>query len=348
MNVELLKKVSEAPGISGFEYGIAEIIKKELEGYVDKLEEDTFGNLYVHKGSGSKTIMITAHTDEIGLIVKHIDERGFIRFAKIGGVPDHVLLGQRVQVHGRNKRLNGIIGCKAIHVMKDEERKQLVTYDKMFVDTGATKEQLARYGVRIGTPITIERGLTELENDLIVGRAMDDRAGCYMLIEALKRANPVSRIVAVFTVQEEVGLRGATVSSFTVKPNIGIAIDTTIAGDHPEVGESEAPIKLGSGPVLVVADGRRDSLAGGLIANPLVISWLTDLAEKLKIKCQFEVLEGGTTDAAAMQLSREGVPSGCLAIPARYVHSFSEVVSKNDIESGVRLLVGIMENPISM
>jgi len=348
LNIELLRKVSEAPGISGFEYGIAEIIKKELEGHVDKLEEDTFGNLYVHKGSGSKTIMITAHTDEIGLIVKHIDERGFIRFAKIGGVPDHVLLGQRVQVHGRNKRLSGIIGCKAIHVMKDEERKQLVTYDKMFVDTGATKEQLARYGVRIGTPITIERGLTELENDLIVGRAMDDRAGCYMLIEALKRANPVSRIVAVFTVQEEVGLRGATVSSFTVKPNIGIAIDTTIAGDHPEVGESEAPIKLGSGPVLVVADGRRDSLAGGLIANPLVISWLTDLAEKLKIKCQFEVLEGGTTDAAAMQLSREGVPSGCLAIPARYVHSFSEVVSKNDIESGVRLLVGIMENPISM
>lgn len=346
MDMELLRKVSEAPGISGFEYGIAEIIKKELEGSAEKIEEDRFGNLYVHKGDGPKTIMITAHTDEIGLIAKHIDERGFIRFAKVGGVPDHVLLGQRVHVHGKIKKLTGTIGCKAIHVMKEDERKQLVTYDKMFVDTGATKEQLAKYGVRVGTPITIERGVTELENDLIVGRAMDDRAGCYMLVEALKRANPVNRVVAVFTVQEEVGLRGATVSSFSVKPDVGIAIDTTIAGDHPEIGESEAPIKLGSGPTLVVADGRRDSLGGGLIANPMVVSWLTDLAEKLDIKCQFEVLEGGTTDATAIQLSREGVPSGCIAIPARYVHSFSEVVSKNDVDTGLRLLVGIMENPL--
>ncbi len=344
--LELLRKVSEAPGISGFEYGISEIIKKEVQGFVDKIEEDAFGNLYVYKGIGSKTLMITAHTDEIGLIVKHIDERGFIRFAKVGGVPDHVLLGQRVQVHGKMKRLSGTIGCKAIHVMKEDERKQLVTYDKMFVDTGATKDQLINYGVRVGTPITIERGVTELENGLLVGRAMDDRAGCYMLIEAIKKANPSNKVVAVFTVQEEVGLRGATVSSFSVKPDVGIAIDTTIAGDHPEIGESEAPIKLGSGPTLVVADGRRDSLGGGLIASPLVIGWLTELAERLKIKFQYEVLEGGTTDATAIQLSREGVPSGCIAIPARYVHSFSEVVSKNDIESGIELLIGIMESPV--
>lgn len=342
--MDLLKRVSEAPGISGFEYGIAKLLKKELEGIADKIQEDRFGNLYVYKGKGSKTIMITAHTDEIGLIVKHVDDRGFIRFAKVGGVPDHVLLGQRVHVHGKHKRLSGTIGCKAIHVMKEDERKQLVTYDKMFVDTGATKEQLTKCGVRVGTPITVERGITELENGLIVGRAMDDRAGCFMLIEALKKANPINRIVAVFTVQEEVGLRGATVSSFVVKPDVGIAIDTTIAGDHPEIGESEAPIKLGLGPTLVVADGRRDSLGGGLIANPSVIGWLTDLADKLNIKYQFEVLEGGTTDATAIQLSRDGVPSGCIAIPARYVHSFSEVVSKADIENGVKLLVGIMEN----
>lgn len=342
--MDLLKRVSEAPGVSGFEYGIAEILKKELQGSVDKLQEDKFGNLYAYKGKGSKTLMITAHTDEIGLIVKHIDDRGFIRFAKVGGVPDHVLLGQRVHVHGKYKRLSGTIGCKAIHVMKEDERKQLVTYDKMFVDTGATKEQLERYGVRVGTPITIERGITELENGLIVGRAMDDRAGCFMLVEALRRAEPVNSVVAVFTVQEEVGLRGATISSFVVKPDVGIAVDTTIAGDHPEIGESDAPIKLGGGPTLVVADGRKDSLGGGLIVSPSVIAWLTELAEKLNIKYQLEVLEGGTTDAAAIQISREGVPSGCIAIPARYVHSFSEVVSKNDIENGVRLLVGLMNN----
>ncbi|MGQ9759595.1 MAG: M42 family metallopeptidase [Candidatus Methanomethylicaceae archaeon] len=342
--MDLLEKVSGAPGVSGFEYGITEILKKELQGSVDKIKEDRFGNLYVYKGKGSKTLMITAHTDEIGLIVKHIDERGFIRFAKVGGITDHVLLGQRVYVHGKYKRLSGTIGCKAIHLMKEDERKQLVPYDKMFVDTGATKDQLEKYGVRIGTPITIEKGVTELENDLIVGRAMDDRVGCFMLVEALKRANPVNSVVAVFTVQEEVGLRGATISSFVVKPDVGIAIDTTVAGDHPEIGESEAPIKLGSGPTLVVADGRRDSLAAGLIVNPSVIGWLMDLSDKLKIKYQLEVLEGGTTDATAIQLSREGVPSGCVAIPARYVHSFSEVVSKNDIENCIKLLVGLMEN----
>jgi endoglucanase len=345
--MELLKKISEAPGVSGFEYGISEIIKKELQGFVNKIEEDRFGNIYAYKGNGEKTIMITAHMDEIGLIVKHIDDRGFIRFAKIGGVPDHVLLSQRVIIHGKYKKIYGVIGCKAIHIMKEEERKQLVTYDKMFIDTGLSKEQLEKYGIGIGTPITIERDLVELENDLIVGRAMDDRAGCYILIEALKKANPVNKIIAVFTVQEEVGLRGATISSYNVKPDIGIAIDTTIAGDHPEVSESEAPVKIGNGPVIVVADGRRESLGGGLLANSLIVNWLIELANKLGIKYQLGVLEGGTTDAAAIQLSRGGIPSGCISIPTRYLHTFSEVLSKRDLESGIRLVIGLMESKIS-
>jgi endoglucanase len=345
--MELLRKISEAPGVSGFEYGISEIIKKELQGFVDKIEEDKFGNIYAYKGNGEKTIMITAHMDEIGLIVKHIDDKGFIRFAKIGGIPDHVLLGQRVIIHGKYKKVYGVIGCKAIHIMKEEERKQLVTYDKMFIDTGLSKEQLEKYGIGIGTPITIERDLIELENDLIVGKAMDDRAGCYILIEALRKAKPVNRIVAVFTVQEEVGLRGATISSYNVKPDIGIAIDTTIAGDHPEVSESEAPVKIGKGPVIVVADGRRESLGGGLLANSLVVNWLIELANRLGIKYQLGVLEGGTTDAAAIQLSRGGIPSGCISIPTRYLHTFSEVVSKKDLEDGIKLVIGLMESKIS-
>ncbi|MCC6013332.1 MAG: M42 family metallopeptidase [Candidatus Verstraetearchaeota archaeon] len=345
--MELLRKISEAPGVSGFEYSISEIIKKELQGFVDKIEEDKFGNIYAYKGNGEKTIMITAHMDEIGLIVKHIDDKGFIRFAKIGGIPDHVLLGQRVIIHGKYKKVYGVIGCKAIHIMKEEERKQLVTYDKMFIDTGLSKEQLEKYGIGIGTPITIERDLIELENDLIVGKAMDDRAGCYILIEALRKAKPVNRIVAVFTVQEEVGLRGATISSYNVKPDIGIAIDTTIAGDHPEVSESEAPVKIGKGPVIVVADGRRESLGGGLLANSLVVNWLIELANRLGIKYQLGVLEGGTTDAAAIQLSRGGIPSGCISIPTRYLHTFSEVVSKKDLEDGIKLVIGLMESKIS-
>lgn len=344
MKLELLRKLSEAHGVTGSEYGIGSIIKGELSGFVSKISEDSFGNIFVEKGQGNRTLMIAAHTDEIGLIVKHIDERGFIRFAKLGGIPDQILLAQRVMIHGSKKQVPGVIGCKAIHVMKDEERKQLVTYEKMFIDTGATAEQLESYGVRVGTPVTLVRGLTELENGLVVGKAMDDRAGCYVLIEALKEAKPQNRIVAVFTVQEEVGLRGATMSANAVRPDIGIAIDTTIAGDHPELSEQEAPVKLGKGPTIVVADGRRDSLGGGMISNPRIREWLIGLAETNGIPYQLEVLEGGTTDAAAIQMSQSGIPSACISIPSRYVHSFSEVVSRKDLENCIRLLVKAMES----
>lgn len=346
MDIDLLKRISEAPGVSGFEGGVPEIIRKELEGQVNDVAKDTFGNLYATKGSGAQTLMIAAHTDEIGLIVKHVDAKGFIRFAKLGGVPDHILLGQRVFVHGAKKMLRGVIGCKAIHVMKDDEKKQLVTYDKMFIDTGADKVSLEKNGIGIGTPITLDRGLSELEGNLIVGKAMDDRAGCYMLLEALRRAKPASKVVAVFTVQEEVGLRGATIGASRVKPAVGIAIDTTIAGDHPDINESEAPVKVGGGVTVLVADGRRDSLGGGLIANPKIREWIIATAEKAKIPYQLEILEGGTTDAAAMQITMEGVPSGVLSIPSRYVHSFSEVVSKKDLDNGIKLLVKLMESKL--
>lgn len=346
MNLDLLKRISEAPGVSGFEYGVPELIKGELKGNVDEVTTDRFGNLYASKGVGGPTLMVAAHTDEIGLIVKHVEAKGFIRFAKLGGVPDHVLLGQRVFVHGAKKMLRGVIGCKAIHVMKDDERKQLVSYDKMFIDTGAGKEALAKNGVEVGTPITLDRGLAELEGDLIVGKSMDDRAGCYMLLEALKRAKPSGRVVGVFTVQEEVGLRGATIGASRVKPSVGIAIDTTIAGDHPEIAESEAPVRLGGGVTILVADGRRDSLGGGLISNPRIRGWMVETAKKSGIPFQLEILEGGTTDAAAMQIVTEGVPSGVLSIPSRYVHSFSEVVSKKDLDNGIRLLVKLMESKL--
>jgi endoglucanase len=346
LNIDLLKTISEAPGVSGFEYGVNEIIKKELRDRVTGLREDKFGNIFAQKGESGKTMMVAAHMDEIGLIVKHIDDKGFIRFAKLGGVPDHILLSQRVFVHGVKKRIRGVIGCKAIHLMKDDERKQLVAYDKMFIDTGATKDQLREMGIKVGTPITFERGMAELEGGEILGKAMDDRAGCYVLVEALKRAKPANKVFGVFTVQEEVGLRGASISAFSVKPNLGLAIDTTIAGDHPEILESEAPVRLGMGPVILAADGRKDSLGGGMIANPLVRGWMMEVAEKAGIPFQLEVLEGGTTDASAIQASQEGVPSGCLSVPSRYVHSSSEVISQPDLENTVNLLVKLMESKI--
>mgnify|MGYP000170859306 CR=1 FL=1 len=338
---ELLKNLSEACGASGFEYSVQNVIKKELEGHVSSLTSDSMGNLIAVKGEGDLSLMVAAHMDELGLIVKHIDDKGFIRFAKLGGVPDHVLLGKRVRIHTSKGMVEGVIGCKAIHVMKEDERKQLVTYDKMFIDIGAhSLNEAQALGVKVGDPITIYMDMFELGGDLVCGKAFDDRAGCAVLIELLRRIeDPPFKLYGVFTVQEEVGLKGATVSAFALNPTVGVAVDTTIAADHPGAQDHEAPVKLGKGPVILVADGRRDSLSGGLIANAKVREWLVNAAERASIPYQLEVLEGGTTDATAIHLSQRGIPAGVLSIPSRYTHSFSEVVSLNDLENCVKLLV---------
>ncbi|MEM2211778.1 MAG: M42 family metallopeptidase [Candidatus Nezhaarchaeales archaeon] len=348
MNIkDLLRDLSMAPGVSGFEYSVSEVIKRALNGVVDSISEDALGNIIAVKDGGGPSIMVAAHLDEIGLMVKHVDDKGFIRFAKLGGVPDHVLLGQVVSIHTPKGRVRGVIGCKAIHVMKEDERSKLVTYDKMFIDIGAKNAQeVKELGITVGTPITIDKGLIELRNNMVSGKAFDDRAGCTALIEALRASKPRNKVYAVFTIQEEVGLRGATVSAYTVNPRLGLAVDVTIAGDHPEIPEQEAPIKVGAGPVIVAADGRRDSLGGGLIVNPKVRSWLISLAEKSGIPYQLEVLEGGTTDATAIQLSRGGVPCGVIAIPTRYTHSFNEVISLNDLENAAKLIRASLESEL--
>ena len=345
--VDLLRKLSESPGAPGFETVVNRVIVKELEGSVDSVKSDTMGNLLVEKGSGGKRIMIAAHMDEISLIVKHIDEKGFIRFAKLGGVPDHILLGNRVLIHTRKGSIRGVIGCKPIHLMKGEERKQLVTYDKMFIDIGARSiKEAKKFGVSQGDSISIDRNFTQLKNNMVCGKGFDDRVGCAILIEVLKNLKVQNKIYGVFTVQEEVGLRGATVSAYSINPDFGIAVDTTIAADHPEVVEHESPIKIGLGPALLVADGRRESLGGGMISNSTLRNKLISLAEKLKIPIQLEVAEGGTTDATAIHLTQRGVPSCVISIPSRYVHSTSEVVSLKDMENAIKLLKAFAESKL--
>ncbi|RLI06136.1 M42 family peptidase [Candidatus Bathyarchaeota archaeon] len=345
--VDLLKKLSETYGVPGFESKISSVIREEIENFVDSIKVDDLGNLITTKGSGEKSIMIAAHMDEIGLIVKHIDEKGFIRFAKLGGIADHLLLGSRVLVHTEKGPIPGVIGCKPIHLMKDEERKQLVTYEKMFIDIGARSLTEAKeFGVKIGNPITLDRNFVELKNNFVCGKAFDDRVGCAVLIEVLKKSKPKNKLFGVFTVQEEVGLRGATVSAFSLNPNVGIAVDTTTSADHPEVAEHEAPIKLGLGPALLVADGRRESLSGGLISNFNLRNKIINLAEKLKIPYQLEVMEGGTTDATAIQLTQRGIPTCVISIPTRYVHSFSEVLNLKDVENTIKLLTAFVEQEL--
>ncbi len=343
---DLIIKLSEASGCPGFEQDIGRIIREELQGHVDSLVSDRMNNVIASKGAG-KTIMIAAHMDEIGLMVRHIDDKGYIRFAKLGGISDQLLLGQRVTIYSGKGPVAGVIGCKPVHLMKDDERKKLLPYENMFIDIGAGKrEDVAAAGVKIGDAIVINRAVTELGGGLLCGKAFDDRSGCAILTEVLKQARPKNRLVGVFTIQEEVGLRGATMSAFAVNPDIGIAIDTSAAADHPEVQEYEGPIKLKSGPAICVADGRRDSLGGGILPHPRVLEWLVRLAQDLNIPHQLEVFEGGTTDGSAIQLSRSGVPSGVVSLPSRYIHTFSEVIALEDAENVVKLLVAAVQSEL--
>ncbi len=335
---ELIKKLSEAHGIPGNEDEVRDILKEELEKYCDSVEIDKLGNLIARKKGEGKKVMITAHMDEIGLMIKHIDEKGFLRFTTIGGFFDQTLLNQRVIVHGK-KRVRGVIGSKPPHLMKEEERKKVVEYQDMFIDIGASSDKEAKKIVSIGDYVTFDVSFAELENGLITGKAFDDRLGCAALVEVAKRTESNLDIYFVGTVQEEVGLKGARTSAFKINPDIAIAIDVTTTGDYPGVGKEVCAVEINKGPVITIADSK----GRGLIAHKFVRELLIKTAEKHKIPYQLEVGEGGTTDATAIHLTREGVPSGVVSVPTRYIHSPVEVASMKDVENLVNLLVKALE-----
>jgi len=223
-------------------------------------------------------VMLAAHMDEIGLLVKTISKEGFLQFAKIGGIDDRVLLAQKVIVYTEKGPLHGIIGSKPPHIQKEDERKRVIAYDELFIDVGADSQEEARkMGVRIGDPVGFDAKFARISKDILIGKAFDDRIACAVMVEVLKRLGKTEcTVYAVGTVQEEVGLRGATTSAFGIEPDFGIALDVTIAGDTPGVKESEAPIKMKKGPSLTIADA-------GLIVHPKVLRFLIDVAEESKI-----------------------------------------------------------------
>lgn len=333
---ELLGKLSNAHGLSASEGGVRDIIREELEGSVDEIYEDRMGNLIaVRKGDDYK-IMIASHMDEIGFMVQYIDEKGFLKFVPIGGWFNPVAYTQRVVLHGKKGPVTGVIGAKPPHVMTPEDRKKEIKMEDMFIDIGATSDKdVEEMGIEIGTPATIDREYKVLANKRITGKALDNRVGVAMLIEALKKAKSPHTIYGVFTVQEELGLKGAKVSAFAIEPDCAIATDVTISGDHPGITKKEASVEMGKGPVLVLV-----SAAGrGLMADPKVTEWLRNAAESGKIPYQLEVGDGGNTDATIIHLVRDGIPSIPLSIATRYIHSPIEVADLEDIENGVKLLV---------
>ena len=337
---EVLRKICNIPSPSGFEEEIREAIIEELKPYADEIRVDSMGNVIaLKKGRGEGRLMIAAHMDEIGLMIKHISKEGFLKFAPIGGWNAIILPGQRVLIKTlKGNIVRGVIGSKPPHIMKPEEAKQVIPIDELFIDIGvSSKEEAEKLGVTIGSVAVIDRDIARLGGtDVVTARAFDDKIGVAVMIEAFKAINdPRVDVYAVATVQEEVGLKGARVASYSITPDVGLALDVTIASDIPGVDESYHVTKLGKGPAIKIMDGRSGS---GLIAHPAVRNTLIKLAEENKIPYQLEVLTGGTTDAAAIQLTKEGVPAGTISIPTRYIHSPIETLSLNDAVNAAKLV----------
>jgi len=339
--VDVLEKLSNACGVAGREEEVRGLMKELLKPNVDEIKEDKLGNVIgVKKGKkDAPTIMVAAHMDEIGLMVKNITKEGFLQFAKIGGIDDRILIAQKVLVHTDKEPITGIIGSKPPHILKEEEKKKVIEADDLFIDVGARDKQDAqKMGVRVGDAISFDIKFTRIGKDTVVGKAFDDRVGCAALIEIMRKLSKVDcTIYAVGTIQEEVGLRGATIAAFQLYPDVGIALDATVAGDIPGVKEVEAPAKMRAGPALTVADA-------GLITHPKVLRLFIDSAEENKIPYQLETGLRGTTDAAKIALTKEGVPSGVIAIPTRYIHSPASLLSLKDAENAVKLAVAAIKN----
>lgn len=336
---ELLKKLLEAPGISGHEGPVAMIMEAELKKSCGEVFTDDFGNVIAKKGAGKKKLMIAAHMDEIGLLVKHVSKDGFIYFVKIGGIDDRVLVGQRVVIKAAGGDVFGLIGLKPPHLMKEEERKRPVKYEDMFIDIGTKTKEETLAKVSLGDPVIFEPNAGVLNGKLCYGKAPDNRVGCYVLLKIMERVKADAEVYAVATAQEEVGLKGARTSSFRISPDFALAVDTTISGDTPQIKETETSLKLGDGVAvtLLEAAGR------GIIVSGKVKELIFSAAKENNIPYQVDVVEGGMTDGAVIYMNREGVPTGVLSVACRYIHAPSGVFHMDDVDSAINLAVKVLE-----
>lgn len=326
-----MKKLTGAFGPSGNEETIAQIIREEIEQYVDEIRIDTLGNLIgIKKGNGKK-IMLAAHMDQIGFMVTYIDEKGFLRFTNLGGISVANSIHRRVKF---KNGMRGVIGYETeIQDWKD------IKLNRMYIDIGASSREEAEKYVSIGDVAVYDSETVE-ENGKLMGGAMDDRAGCAVLIQTLKDlSQSPHEIYFVFTVQEELGLRGAKTAAYGLNPDIAIAVDVTATGDTPKA--RTMAVELGKGAAIKVIDR-------SVLCHPKVKNLMIDTAEKWNIPYQMEVLEFGGTDAGAIHLTRSGVPSGVLSIPCRYIHSANETIDLGDLDNSVKLLTKILERDIDI
>jgi len=331
---ELLKKLTETFGPSGYEDDVRNLVRSEVEPFADNIKVDALGNLIVHKkptrkSTVSKKVMVAAHMDEIGLMVSHVDDNGFVRFSPLGFVFRKYIPGGRVRF------LNGTLGVLGYD--NHEKLNELPTLDKVYIDVGAKSKMDCP--VKVGDVAAFDRPYVEM-GDRLVAKSMDDRIGVLIAIEALRALKTTPHnVYFVFTTQEEVGTRGAGTSAYEVDPDIGIAVDITPSGDTPYSHTVE--MMLGKGPCIKIKDLYS-------LTDPRVVQWMIRTAEDNKIPYQREVAPVGGTDARAIQLVRSGVPVGCITVPARYAHSPSEMVDYFDVMNSIKLLTALLRIPIDL
>ncbi|HNS51426.1 MAG TPA: M42 family metallopeptidase [Anaerolineae bacterium] len=338
----LLKEITEASGVPGYEEAVRAVMRKHLEG-VAAIEQDRMGSFIAsHKGtSAGPSIMLAGHMDEIGFMVRMITKEGFIKFVPLGGWWDMVLLGHRVSIKTAKGDVLGVLGAKPPHILSDEERKKMVDKKDMYIDVGArSEEEVREMGIRPGDPIIPISDFAVMGHPRVyLSKAFDNRIGCALAMQALQQValegHPNS-VYAVGTVQEEVGLRGAKTSSFAINPDVGIVLEVDIAGDVPGIRPEESSIKMGGGPSLLLYDAR---MIPHLKLRDLVIA----TAEELEIPLQFSAMPGGATDGAMIQSNSVGVPTVVLAVPTRHIHSHNSILCRDDYDQALRLVVAVIK-----
>ncbi len=344
MAYELLQELCEASGAPGFEDRIRKIFVREIKPYVDRIEFDAMGNVIAIR-DGAKAdapkVMLAGHLDEIGFVVKHIDDKGFLRLSPLGGFDPKTLIAKRVKIiNSKDEEIIGVMGSKPIHIMSPEERKKPPSMQDLFVDCGLDADTV-KEKISLGDPVTLHQDFMQV-GDTLSAKSMDNRVSIYTLIECMKQVKSKEvAIYAVATVQEEIGVRGATTAAHRIKPDLGVAIDVTLACDVVAAKPEEHITKLGEGVAIKILDS-------GSISSPKLVRSLRDVAEAKKIQHQMEILPLGGTDAAGIQRAADAVPAVTLSIPCRYVHSVVEMIKGSDLDATVELLVAFLEQAHSV
>lgn len=341
-SLKFLEKLLNAPSPSGYEQPAQRVFREYVAPFCDELTTDVMGNVLGRisgKGKDLPRVMIVGHTDEIGLQVKYIDDKGFLYFAAVGGVDAHLTPGKRVNVHTTAGPLPGVIGKKPIHLMDTKDRETVVKLEAQYIDIGAADKKTAQKLVRVGDAVTFESSFTRLQGDRVASRGFDDKAGCFVVAEVLRLVAASGKklpldLYGVSSVQEEIGLRGGTTSCYTINPDVGICVEVDFATDQPDVEKKHnGEVALGKGPIL----------ARGANINPHLFELLQSSAEKEKISVQHTATPRATgTDANVMQISRGGVATALVKIPLRYMHTPVETISLGDLEGAARLIVAAL------